>query len=122
MEAIITRYAVQWVSLFTLINNVTNLLIHFSACFHSSGASITTPVIVRDQPQTRSCGIRVDDKEFRFVGVKDGMDSFKQSVLSAVDEWIHKRQAKREKLRRSVADNHCSHFPQTSAEQKHGPS
>lgn len=67
--------------------------------------SLEATVILRDEAQTRFCGIRVDHKEFRFVSVKDGMDAFKQSALSAVDERVHKRRVKREKLRRLLVDN-----------------
>ena len=97
--AIISRYADSHGKLMNATNNVAHLLTHFSASLEiNDPRGATDPssdcdhvTVLRDEAQVGVYGVRVNDREVRFVDIDQGMENFRKSVIAAIEEWRTKR-------------------------------
>lgn len=100
-NAIIARFADAHGGLMNKNNNVAHLLTHFSNQLELNDLREATPcssdsgnvTVLRDETQTRVYGVRVNGREVRFVDIDKGMDTFRTTVIAAIEEWQKKRLA-----------------------------
>lgn len=103
--AIISRYAAAHGNLMNTTNNVAHLLAHYSTQLESADLPAATHpssdsdyvTVLRDETQIGVYGVRVNDREVRFVDIDKGMENFRKTVVAAIEEWRTKRLARVER-------------------------
>ena len=89
----------KWNAVMGWNNNAADLLIHFSRHLgddiasheHPPSSGSTRVKILSDEAQARVFGVRINDREVRFVDNAQGIGHFQNSVLSAVESWSSAR-------------------------------
>ena len=107
VRSVIKHSLGKWNAVLGWNNNASDLLVHFSRHLGNDIASderqpssgSTRVKILSDEVQARVFGVRINDREVRFVDKAQGVGHFQNSVLSAVESWSKARLEELDHLR-----------------------
>lgn len=107
VRSVIKHSLNKWNAVLGWNNSAADLLIHFSRHLGNDIASddwqpssgSTRVKILSDEAQARVFGVRINDREVRFVDKAQGISHFQNSVLSAVESWSKARLKELDHLR-----------------------
>ena len=106
VRSVIKHSLDKWNAVLGWNNNAADLLIHYSRHLGNDIVSdewqpsgSTRVKILSDEAQARVFGVRINDREVRFVDKAQGVGHFQNSVLSAVESWSKARLEELDHLR-----------------------
>lgn len=107
VRSVIKHSIDKWNAVLGWNNNAADLLVHFSRHLGddivseerqpSSGSTRVT--ILSDEVRARVYGVRINDREVRFVDKVQGIEHFQSTVLSAIESWSNARLEELDRLR-----------------------
>ena len=94
VRSVIKHSLGKWNAVLGWNNNASDLLVHFSRHLGNDIVSdewqpsgSTRVKILSDEAQARVFGVRINDREVRFVDKAQGIGHFQNSLLGAVESW-----------------------------------